>query len=337
MWNDANIALIKEHFVAAAVPTWVLRSNGPEGEFLRSCGCQWVTSSGYMDCVSASGKHLGHFPSAKILDAFKKLPEEERKPSGGKLTALKSDQFVLPEPPKNGLVLRVHTRSMSRDEKGAYRKVKLEDFPLWKGGDKTFVETNHYFGPNTDYMWITEAEWQALVPANPVKGERHQVGKAITDRLALFHLMPRRLTSEGAGWGRTQLKTANLTLIVEDVSDKHIRFRAEGFAHLGSVYDAEKATTPNGPLAFGYEAPLQGIVEYDRQRKIISRFDLIALGDVWGRWGDANNKSLSVERPGRNPILIAFEVAGNTPSDRIPPGGNGAYVAEKSGYFGVPK
>lgn len=319
------------------MPTWVLRSNGPEGDFLRSCGCQWVTSSGYMDCVSASGKHLGHFPSTKILEAFRKLPEEERKPEGGKLAALKLDQQVLPEPPKNGLVLKVHTRSMSRDDKGAYRKVKVEDFPLWKGGAKAFSETNHYFGPNTDYMWITEAEWQEFIPANPVKGNRHEIGKAVTERLALFHLMPRRLTSEGAGWGRSQLRTAKVVLIVEEVSDTRIRFRAEGFAHLGSTYEADKATTPNGPLAFGYEAPLHGIVEYDRKRKLISRFDLIALGDVWGRWGDANNKSQTVERPGRQPILIAFERAGDSPSDRIPPGGNGAYVGPKSGYFSRPK
>src|SRR5207247_10995211 len=111
----------------------------------------------------------------------------------------------------------------------------------------------------------------------------------------------------------------------------------EGFAHLGSVYEADKATTPNGPLAFGYEAPLHGIVEYDRTRNVISRCDLIALGDVWGRWGDANGKSQTVERPGRNPILIAFDLAkGDSPTERIPPGGNGSYV-EKTGYFSIPK
>jgi len=291
-----------------------------------------------MDCVSAGGKHLGHFPSAKVLEAFQKLSEEERKPSGGKLPALKSDQQVVPAPPENGLVLKVHTRSMSREQNGAYRKVKGEDFPLWNGGAKTFTETNHYFGPNTDYMWITEVEWQDLIPANPVKGDRREVGKSITERLALFHLMPRRLTSEGAGWGRSQLRTAKLALIVEEVSETRVRFRAEGFAHLGSIYQAEKATTPNGPLAFGYEAPLHGIVEYDRKGNVISRCDLIALGDVWGRWGDANGKSQTVERPGRNPILIAFELAkGDSPSDRIPPGGNGDYVSEKSGYFARPK
>ena len=101
-----------------AVPTWVLRASNPEGEFLRECGCKWVTSSGYMDCVSASGKHLGHFPSAKILEAFRQLPEQDRKPSADKLGPLAVDQQVLPAPPKNGLVLKVHTHSLARDVKG---------------------------------------------------------------------------------------------------------------------------------------------------------------------------------------------------------------------------
>jgi hypothetical protein len=317
------------------VPTWVLHAKNPEGEFLRACGCKWVTSSGYMNCVSAGGTQLGAtFPTVKVLEAFRKLPEEDRKPSAGKLAELTPGEQAIVAPPKNGLVLRVHTRAMARDEKGEYRKVTVEDYPLCEGNLKRFETSSHYFGPNTDYMWITEAEWLELIPARPSKGDKVEVTKAITRRLALFHLMPRRLTSEGAGWGKSALKTAKLSLIVTDVSDSQVRFRAEGLAHLGSAYDADKATTPNGPLAFGYEAPLHGIVEYDRKKNAFTRFDLIALGDVWGRWGDANGKSQTVERPGRNPILIAFELAtGGSPSDRLPPGGNGSYVAEKSGYF----
>ncbi len=272
-----------------------------------------------------------------MLETFRKLPEEQRKPGGGVIADLKAGEAVVPEPPKNGLVLKVHTRAMSRDEKGAYRNVTVEDYPLKKGNVKVFEEHKHYFGPNTDYMWITEAEWRDLIPGKFVKGERREVSKAVVERLAVFHLMPRRLTSEGASWGNSQLKAARLTLTIEDVGASKVRFRAVGFAHLGSTYDESKATTPNGPLAFGYEAPLHGIVEYDRKKDVITRFDLVALGDVWGRWGDANNNSQTVERPGRNPVPIAFELAtGASPSERIPPGGNGSYV-EKTGYFATTK
>jgi len=68
------------------------------------------------------------------------------------------------------------------------------------------------------------------------------------------------------------------------------------------------------------------------------RFDLIALGEVWGRWGDANGKSLFVARPGSTPFGFALELAkGDSSAERIPPGGNPAYISPRSGYFTDPK
>ena len=68
-WNDETIQLIKENFIAASVPTWVCRKESPEGEFLRSANIhkQWVTSSGYMSCVSASGKSKKRSPERLFL------------------------------------------------------------------------------------------------------------------------------------------------------------------------------------------------------------------------------------------------------------------------------
>ena len=57
---------------------------------------------------------------------------------------------------------------------------------------------------------------------------------------------------------------------------------------------------------------------------------------MWGRWGDANGKSMAVERPGRNSVLVAFELAaGDSPTDRIPPGGSKFFL--DAGYFGPKK
>ena len=65
-----------------AVPTETSGWKNPEGEFLRGAGIDkhWVTSSGYMNCVSASGKYLGGMASARVLEEFRKLPEAERIP-----------------------------------------------------------------------------------------------------------------------------------------------------------------------------------------------------------------------------------------------------------------
>lgn len=88
------------------MPTEISRAKGPEGEFLRGAGIDkhWVTSSGYMSCVSPSGKWLGHAPSTKVLEAFEKLPKDEREPNAVKVPDLKPSEAVIPIPPEGGLV-----------------------------------------------------------------------------------------------------------------------------------------------------------------------------------------------------------------------------------------
>jgi hypothetical protein len=322
------------------VPTELCRARGPEGEFLRSASIDkhWVTSSGYMTCMSASGKWLGHAPTAKVLEAFRQLPEAERRPGAVAVPDLDPSERVIPTPPEGGLVLRVHARFLSRDDSGALRCTKGEDFPLMRDNPAAIRGVQFLLSPNTEYLWLTREEWQSLLPATPVKGERLPVSAAICDRIARFHLVPRRaLTSEDGILPRAMVKTATLTLTVEDVSPERLRLGLEGFVHTGSDFDAARATTPNGPLTFGFATPLCGILEYDRTGKKFVRFDIAAPGEVWGRWGDANGKSMTIERPGRSPIGFAFELArGDTPTDRIPPAGNGNR-ALRNGYFTVGK
>jgi hypothetical protein len=299
----------------------------------------WVTSNGYMSCLSASGKYLGRMASPQVLAEFHKLPEAERKAGAVQVPKLDPAERVIPSPPENGLVLKVHARFLTRTSQGEVRYARGEDFPQFGGDPKTIRRWRLYLEPNTEYMWLTETEWKSLVPANPVRGEQVAVATPIAERMARFHLLPRRsMTSEGSGLSKRDVHSAQLSLVVEDVTPERIRLGLHGFIHTGSVFDEAKATSPNGPLSFGYEAPIHGILEYDRTKKIFVRFDMVAPGDVWGRWGDANGKSLFVERPGRTPFGFAFELAkGNLPSDRIPPGGNGNYVSAQTGYFGTGK
>jgi hypothetical protein len=326
-WNDETIQLIRENFVAASVPTWVCRQESPEGAFLRGASIhkQWVTSGGYMSCVSASGKMLGRRPCAEVLEAFHKLPESERKPGAIKVAELKSEDATVPSPPARGLVLRVHARFLTRQQDGEVRRAKTTDFPLMRDKPKVSQSWEKFLQPNTEYMWLTRDEWLLLVPFGAAKGLKLNVDSAIAQRMARFHLTPQRaMTSEGGIKSNRSIKEAGLSLTVTDVSPQQIRMELEGSVHWGSDYDASKSTTPNGPLGQGFETLLYGRLEYDRAEKAFTRFDIVAPGDVWGRWGDANGKSMYVERPGRHPFGFAFELAtGDSPTDRIPPDGNG--------------
>jgi hypothetical protein len=276
-----------------------------------------------MSCLSASGKWLGHAPSAKVIDEFQKLPEAERKPGAIVVPALEPEKRVIPVPPEGGLIFKVHARFLSRDEKGALRHAKPEDFP--RGGKTMQLQ------PNTEYMWLTREEWQSLVPATPVKGDKLPVAKAISERMARFHLSPiRALTGEDGIVSPKAIKKAVLTVVVDDVTPDRIRLGLEGHVQWGSDFDAAKDALKAG---MGFTTQIHGILEYDRVKKAFVRFDIAAPGEVWGSFGEAKQ----AVRDGRSPVGFALELGSSaSPTDRIPPGGHGGR-ALKAGYFAAGK
>ena len=277
---------------------------------------------------------MGNRPTFDVLNEFYKLPESERKAGAIKIANLAASERVIVSPPEEALVLKVHARFLAREKDGSLRHAEGSDFPLMRGDPKVLKRWGLFLQPNTEMMWITGKEWRSLLPEAPKIGQRIEVDSAIPMRMARFHLNPKRATtSEGGIVREKEVKVAEMILVVESVSNEMIVTRVEGRVHWGSEFDESKATSPNGDLKLGYETALVGKVVFDRETKTVTRFDVVAPGDIWGRWGDANNKSIDVERAGRKPFGFAFELAnGESPTERIPPGGNGRYV-EGTGYF----
>lgn len=287
-----------------------------------------------MSCVAPNGTWLGHAPTAQVLAKFENLPKSERQAGAVKVPEMKSAEQLIPAPPEGGLVLRVHARFLARDEKNNLRRIKGEDFPQIRNKEASIRSHQFLFEPNTEYMWLTKEDWKSLVPPRGVPDEKVQVPTHIVERMVRFHLSPRRaLTSEDGIVPKKDVKSARATVIVESASPARLKLRMIGFIHHGTAYDEAKATSPNGPLGFGYDSAIDGVLEYDRQKEVFVRFDMVAPGEVWGRWGDANGKSQTIERPGRSPIGFAFELAkGESPTDRLPPAGHGGR-ALRAGYF----
>ncbi len=293
------------------------------------------TAAGYMECFTAGGKRLGGSNLRKALEAFGRLPEEERRPGAVKVGDLDPVDAAAtpPEPPPGGMILKVHVRFLKRGADGSLARVTRDDFPLMAGRSGGDDRVGYLFEAHQDHAWFTREEVAALVPEGARKGDRLPVPEGLARRIARFHLVPKRIWGEGGEWGPKAVRAAEMALVVEESSAAAARVRIEGRAKLGSEFDTEKATTPNGPLSIGYEAELSGAAEFDRARKAFMRFDMVALGDAWGRMGDANNNSVTVERPGRNPLGVAFElVTGERPADRLVPTGR-ASKFKSIGYF----
>jgi hypothetical protein len=335
--------LIKDQFVAVSVETAVVKERvDAEGMFLEAAVGPgfFPTSSGYMECVSASGRHLGRGDAPeKALVAFRRLPKEERDPGAVQVPVLTEvdERAAPPAPPPGGLVLKIHGRILTREEDGRVRASVPSEFPLLATKDRGYVQRHRFLlEASPDFFWLTEDEWRALIPEDPVVDQTVPVPEAIVRRICRWHLIPRRLYAEGGEWSDQAIGKAEMTLRVTAVTDDVVRMQCAGEAHLGTTFVAEGATTPNGPLLTGYAPRFFGEITYDRGRRAITRFDLLALGDVWGRLGDHNGKSWLLERPGRHPLGFSFQLANpEDPGNRLVPSGRaskikgGRYLGER--------
>lgn len=330
-WTEDRLRLVQENFVpVAAVGDLLMKRQDAEGTFIRDvCQLKFNTRAGYVVCLTAGGKHLGSDP-VKAWQAFQQLPDADRAPGAaavGDLGEVDRD-CEWPQPPPGGLILKIHARPLGRDSDGELRHAR---------GDEFVTENPHApdnqikLQASPDFMWLKRDEWRQLVPADPRPGDEHPVPAALARRLFCYHLVPARIYNATGQWGATQVRAGALRLRVDEVTGDLLRLRLDGFAHLGTAYDP---ATPLEQHELGYEAQLLGFLTFDRRQQAFTRFDLTALGDVYGRMpvGSANSLHGSV-RPGRAPLGFAFElIAGDKPADRIPP--TGRYLKD---YFGAEK
>ena len=225
-WTEENVKLIKENFVPIAVNGSDQGRNDAVGQFCRAADLKLDKFEGVLMCVTAGGKilersHLG-FDLGKTLEKWQALPESERAagavkvPERGRVDA----QHVAPTPPAGGLILKVHSRVMMHDGEGKLRYVTGKDLWYDAQGKKT-LEAAYQNGRSAahqaqpDHMWLTEAEWKALMPANPRKNDKVPLPAAISDRILRLALEPdpvlrplragRRAGSPGGQGQRTDL------------------------------------------------------------------------------------------------------------------------------------
>jgi hypothetical protein len=305
------IELVSKTFVPVAGDDWYQRRRqDAEGEFFRKVADQGPRKGTGGDtrqgiyCLTARGLLLAYRNSHDAgvmletlragLRRWNALPAGERRPGAVKVPDPgKPDPNYTRTPPEGGLILTSYTRILERDGKGGYARGTCEV----AGGERAA----------RDHVWLTRAEWQSLVPAEPRKGQRFAMPDRLARRLLRFHLLD-NTRGEPDYWRPGDVRKYELSWQVTGVSDRAIDLELTGQALLATEADPKSARR-------GYDVGLRGQLRYDRSKKAVKRFDVVAVGEHWGE-GPHTRRA----RPGRTPLGVAFELsAGADPADRVPP------------------
>ncbi len=342
-WSEENVKLIIDNFVPLSVHGADQRRQDAVGQFYRDAGLNLDKFEAVQCCVTAGGKvleatYLG-IDLQNTLEKWQALPESERalgavkiaNPGGVNIQPTEST------PPAGGLILKVYTRAFMRDDAGQLCYVTGKNLWLDEAGNRTLESDYHNertaaHQAQPDHMWLTEAEWKSLIPANPRKDDQFPMPTSITDRILRWHLNPLRFYGRYGpdALDRHTVRAGELTLTVEAVAPHAVRLRLDGFARLGQVPPAAVVERKIASLdQWGYEPRVLGFLEYEPQQQVFIRFDIVAMGEHFGRLG---NGSAAPSRLGLQPLGMSFElVKGDQPADRILPG----RAANAQSYFDV--
>jgi hypothetical protein len=254
---------------------------------------------------TASGRWLGDHDVGKALAAWKKLPESERLPGAVRIEdrgTFNADKGV--EPPPSALIVRAFTRDLGLDA-NKQLAISREDRFFFTNG----VRYEILRGPNRDFLWLTRAEWQALVPNRPKKGHVFPVPDSVRNRILRFHLVDNAQGLSGS-WKLSEIRSAQMTLTVDNVGAAGVTLRLDGHAFLSQTANPSKTDQT-------YNGSLLGFVKYDPRKKAIRSFDVVAVGAYVG------TRHQNTERHRVSTILgTAFELAqGTSSADRVPPRG----------------
>src|SRR5262249_21225285 len=253
-----------------------------EVEFCLKTDCvpEGAVASGSVRFITAAGKKLErgelawndktnwfHLSAERALKAWAALPESERKPGAVEVPErppVDPKRAPTLKPPDGALIVRVFNRQLARDARGELRYTVADDYvpalkkiappSMWAA---RFAEAAH------DWMWITRQEWQAMMPADPGKGQEVAVPTTLCERLYRFHLEPSRGFAAANNFANATAKAGRLRLIVEEAGQSGVRLRLEGHALL----ERDRGSGYQQGGFISYRPSLLGYLAYDPAKK----------------------------------------------------------------------
>lgn len=249
-------------------------------------------------CVSPSGVLLGSMNSndprriaellEKSLARWETLKREERllpeDPRKQQAEIKRPERFY----PQDGLVLKVNSRDMPREDKAANPERADWRVLAW----------------NQDFAWFTRKEAKQFVPPEPKVGQKQDLPVPLSHRIVCAHLID-NVRGQTSPFEENQVKKARLTTEVTVIKGNVVTFRLEG----------ETRTEMERPRTHGLDMRLLGNATYDLKKERFLTFELVALGSRWGST-QLNGRRRDVDKA---PIGILFSLAGDSPCERVAP------------------
>jgi len=263
--------------------------------------------------ATAGGRPLGHLGETnpwKALEAFRKLPEADRRPAV-KTEPEPDKGIAILRPPPGGLVARAYGTALERKDGELVRASKV--FTDCYAGSTGCVEPAL---TQIDMLWMTAAEARSLVPANAAVGARRRIPEVVERRM-LSSTIPKCGPIGDSG---------ELTLVVTEISGATISLRLEGYSRKGVAFDEARAAYARksadgkvGKIGESQVLRFLGSLKYDSGKQAFIAFDIVAVGEAWGETVNRAHGAGANAEPRRWPVGFAYELAGTGVADRITP------------------
>ena len=170
---------------------------------------------------------------------------------------------------------------------------------------------------NRDHVWFTREEMRGWLPPTLRVGAKHKVPDVIADRLARFHLVD-NAHGQTLPYAPQEVKSAKLETEIVSRRASTVRLRISGQVRAksdGPWLLGDSTWKPDHEHPHGTETRLLGFATYDLESESFVAFDLVAVGQRWGRTQFNGRKSDC----GYGLIGFIFTLVSDGPASRVPP------------------
>lgn len=272
IWANQEVIDLSKQFIPATDEVWRLQNGtDPECQHFRDFAEQGhyrgdrSTRQGTYICT-ASGVLLGsmnsHNPQAVVKMMQKALTDYAAMAPAARLL------------PPGELVKPTHRWEASHQPAGLDLTTFSRDLP-----ESCDASESAHVAWNQDRIWFSRDElaWFLPPPTSEIKvGDRYSIQTPAIQRITRFNIVD-TVRGQTSFYKRQEVQASKIEGWVTAVNDRQIEIRFRGETH------AESAESRDRDLPHGIKTEILGHARFDRDQEVFEKFELVALGERWGR------------------------------------------------------